>query len=69
MQCSLFTAGDYSIRAPSGAVTCSAVPSYYIGTTNVALTEYTVASGLTTGQGSSSRFVNADAFVAWSAEL
>jgi hypothetical protein len=63
------TASDYSIRAPAGIVTCSAVPSYYIGTTNVVLTEYTVASGLTTGQGSSSRFVNADAFVAWSAEL
>jgi len=63
------TASDYSIRAPAGTVTCSAVPFYYGGTANVALTEYTVSSGLTTGQGSSSRFANSNAYVAWSAEL
>jgi len=63
------TASDYSIRAPAGTVTCSAVPIYYGGTANVALTEYTVSSGLTTGQGSSSRFPNSNAYVAWSAEL
>jgi len=63
------TASDYSIRAPAGTVTCSAVPFYYGGTANVALTEYTVSSGLTTGQGSSSRFPNTSGYVAWSAEL
>jgi len=63
------TASDYSIRAPAGTVTCSAVPFYYGGTANVALTEYTVSSGLTTGQGSSSRFPNTNGYVAWSAEL
>jgi len=63
------TASDYSIRAPGGTVTCSAVPFYYGGTVNTALTEYTVSSGLTTGQGSSSRFPNTTSYVAWSAEL
>jgi len=63
------TASDYSVRAPAGTVTCSAVPFYYGGITNGAITEYTVASGLTTGQGSSSRFPNVNGYVAWSAEL
>jgi len=63
------TASDYSIRAPAGTVTCSAVPFYYGGTANVALTEYTVTAGLVAGQGSSSRFANSNAYVAWSAEL
>ena len=63
------TASDYSVRAPASTVTCSAVPFYYGGITNGAITEYTVASGLTTGQGSSSRFPNVNGYVAWSAEL
>jgi len=63
------TASDYSVRAPASTVTCSAVPFYYGGITNGAVTEYTVASGLTTGQGSSSRFPNVNGYVAWSAEL
>jgi hypothetical protein len=63
------TASDYSIRAPASTVTCSAVPFYYSGTVNAAIIEYTVSSGLTTGQGSSSRFPNTNSYVAWSAEL
>ena len=64
------TATDYSIlNAAAGAVTCSAVPVFGQGTTWGARTEFTVASGLTSGQGTQGRASNTNAYLAWSAEL
>ena len=63
------TASDYSVRSPGGIVTCSAVPIFYGGISHAVVTEYTVASGLTTGQGSTTRFPNSSGYLAWSAEL
>jgi hypothetical protein len=64
------TAGDYSIRfAGNGTATLSSVPTFASATTNTAITLCTVASGLTSGQGSAIRAVNANAYLAWSAEL
>jgi hypothetical protein len=60
------TAADYNINSGSAAVTCSSVPAFLTATTNNAATTFTVASGLTTGNGAIGRGVG---YLAWSAEL
>jgi hypothetical protein len=63
------TAADYSVfHGSSTATVCNAVPSYNISSTSLAQISFTVASGLTVGQGSQMRGQNAG-FLAWSAEL
>jgi hypothetical protein len=63
------TASDYRIRAASGNTNCSSVPAWDGSSTDNALTLFTVASGLTSGQGVALRAVNSNAYLAWSAEL
>jgi hypothetical protein len=64
------TASHYRIRT-SGEVntTCNAVPTYIGSTNESAWTAFSVASGLTAGQGCIARANNAAAFLAWSAEI
>lgn len=62
------TAGDYSVRSNSN-VTCNSVPAYFSASTDEALVDLSVSSGLTAGWGCFTRAVNTDAFFAWSAEL
>jgi len=66
------TAGDYAIAHTNTATTCSVVPTYSAPTNEFqSLTIFTVSSGLTAGQGSRgcSELNNANAYLAWSAEL
>jgi hypothetical protein len=64
------TAADYAVRTSGGTVTnCSAVPAYNNASTNLAQTVFTVASGLTAGQGCQGRCVTTGAYLGWSAEL
>jgi hypothetical protein len=60
------TAADYNINSGGAAVTCSSVPAFLTATTNNATTTFTVASGLTTGNGALGRGLG---YLAWSAEL
>ena len=62
------TAGDYRIRT-SGNTNCSSVPVWDGSSVNNGTTLFTVASGLTSGQGAALRAVNSTAYLAWSAEL
>jgi hypothetical protein len=64
------TAGDYQIqRQGTNAVTCSAIPSFVTATQYAAQVQFTVASGLTAGEGLQLRTQTANAFLGWSAEL
>ena len=66
------TAGDYRVRNTAAAsTTCSAVPVIAAaGTTSYSVvTSFTVASGLTAGQGCFLQAVNSTAYLGWSAEL
>jgi len=63
------TAGDYSVRIAGSSITCSAVPTFQDVGVNVANSRFTVSSGLTAGAGCFLRAINANAFLAWSAEL
>ena len=66
------TASDYSIAYENTAATCDAVPTYAAQSNQYqGMCNFTVASGLTAGQGSRgcSSINNASAFLAWSAEL
>jgi hypothetical protein len=63
------TAANYRIRHGNGDTTCSAVPYIQNSSTLAAWTAGTVASGLTTGQGSFLRAASTSAYLAWSAEL
>jgi len=66
------TAGDYAIAHTNTATTCSVIPTYSAPTNEFqSLTIFTVSSGLTAGQGSRgcSDLNNANAYLAWSAEL
>jgi hypothetical protein len=64
------TASDYRIRTAGTVNTnCSAVPTFVGSTTESAWTSYTVASGLTAGQGCVARANSTSAFLAWGAEL
>jgi hypothetical protein len=62
-------AGDYSIRHQATNTTNSAVPAHDSASTWGAIYTFTVASGLTAGNGSFARPVNSTAYLAWSAEL
>jgi hypothetical protein len=64
------TATDYDVRSSAGTVTvCSAVPALTNCNINVSTVTYTVASGLTAGQGIILRMRNNTSYLAWSAEL
>jgi hypothetical protein len=63
------TAGHYQIIHANTATTCNGVPTYDEASTWGARVSATVASGLTAGQGSGIRVLNASAYLAWSAEL
>ena len=60
------TAADYNINSGGSAITCSAVPAFLTATVNNALSTFTVASGLTAGNGA---FGRGAGYLAWSAEL
>jgi hypothetical protein len=62
------TATDYTVFT-AGTTVCSSVPTFNVATTFAAETIFTVASGLTAGQGAAQRAANATAYLAWSAEL
>jgi hypothetical protein len=64
------TATDYSVVTSGTTVTvCSAVPTFDTATQYAGVVGFTVASGLTAGQGCIGRPVNTNAFLGWSAEL
>jgi hypothetical protein len=63
------TAADYATFIGSGGMTtCSAVPTFYDSTTDVALTTFT-SSGMTAWQAGYCRSQATAAYLAWSAEL
>ena len=63
------TASNYAVTIAGGQVTCSAVPAFGSSSSvNGAQTNFTVASGLTAGQGVACR-LGSNAYLAWSAEL
>jgi len=62
------TATDYRTREASSNFTCTAVPVFVGSTTNTASVEYRTTGG-TIGRAAIMRFVNTNAFLAWSAEL
>ena len=63
------TAADYLLRVTGTGPTCSAVPTLTSACPFSATSTFTVASGLTAGQGGFIRANNSTAFLAWSAEL
>lgn len=64
------TAGNYRVLHNATSIVCSAVPVFNRGTESSATTEFTVASGLTAGQGSAGAAASGvTAYLAWSAEL
>jgi hypothetical protein len=64
------TAGDYRVNHEATSTNCSAVPALQgRETTNSSTVLFTVASGLTAGQGAAGAATNSSAFLAWSAEL
>ena len=63
------TAAHYSVAHGATSTTCSSVPAFSDATIYSATTSFTVASGLTTGNGSMLFVVNATAFLGWSTEL
>jgi hypothetical protein len=63
------TANHYSVFHANTSTACSAVPTFTTANQHMASTSFTVASGLTAGQGSATNAANASAFLGWSAEL
>jgi hypothetical protein len=63
------TATDYSVRSTNFNTTCSAVPAIATGNNEIGNFAFTVASGLTGGNGSFARSNATGAFLGWSAEL
>jgi hypothetical protein len=64
------TAGDYAVlHGGTTITTCSAVPASNGPTRDVGALDWDVASGLTTGDACLVRFVDADGYLGWSAEL
>jgi hypothetical protein len=63
------TASDYRVRYLVTATACSSVPVFDGAEEFSATTQFTVASGLTAGQGSVLRSAATAAYLAWSAEL
>ena len=63
------TAGDYQVMHQATGTTCNSVPTVGWNDDWGATTKFWVASGLTQGQAGLLRSADADAFLAWSAEL
>ena len=64
------TAADYQVfHGASTQTACSAVPAFSSATLNAGAVNFTVASGLTAGQGSFIRSNSANGYLAFSAEL
>jgi hypothetical protein len=64
------TAADYQIKYLATQGNCSAVPTFVNTTTpEGGYVQFTVASGLTAGQGCALRATNTAAFLGWSADL
>jgi hypothetical protein len=63
------TATDYRVQSGGSSVACSAVPTFNSADVWGSGTVFTVASGLTSSGGGTMRSVNANAYLAWSAEL
>jgi hypothetical protein len=63
------TASHYDVQHANTATTCSAVPTFLTASINMATSTFTVASGLTAGQGSNTRLASTSGYLAWSAEL
>lgn len=63
------TANDYATFVAGTETTCTAVPTYTsYGTANSQIAQFT-SSGLTNGHAGDGRAIDADGFLAWSAEL
>lgn len=64
------TAANYRVFAGNGITVCSAVPTFDNATENMASFNFTVASGLTIGQGGAPLAgASTSGFLGWSAEL
>jgi hypothetical protein len=63
------TATHYDIQHANTSTVCSAVPTFLTASINMATSTFTVASGLTAGQGSNARLASTSGYLAWSAEL
>jgi hypothetical protein len=63
------TAADYGIAYLQTGDSCSSVPTVSLTSQYTTMTTFTVASGLTAGQGVQLFPSNANAFLGWSAEL
>jgi hypothetical protein len=64
------TAANYAVMALGTTTNCSSVPTFGSSTsTECAMTVFTVASGLTAGQGTMARLNATGAYLGWSAEL
>jgi len=63
------TAANYKIRHGTTETACSSVPTFSTSVDVAANTVFTVASGLTAGQGSMLWSGSSSAYLAWSAEL
>ena len=63
------TAGDYLLAYQNTAQACSAAPTFQNATTQSSTINFTVASGLTAGNGLNAGPNGANSFLGWSAEL
>ena len=63
------TAADYVVGIAGTTVTSSSVPVFLSASAQNIAVAFTVASGLTAGQGGAARFANTSSYLAWSAEL
>jgi len=63
------TGANYRIAHTNTATNCNSVPIFDRATNQNSGVIFTVASGLTAGQGNDLRSIEASAFLAWSAEL
>jgi hypothetical protein len=63
------TVADYLVSIAGATVTSNAVPAFLSASTQNIAVLFTVASGLTAGQGGAARFANTNSYLAWSAEL
>lgn len=63
------TAANYEVNHAATATACSAAPTFQSATSYSAITTFTVASGLTAGQGSFGRTASTAAYLGWNAEL
>ena len=63
------TVADYLVSIAGATVTSNTIPSILSASTQNIAILFTVASGLTAGQGGAARFANTNSYLAWSAEL